>query len=447
MDNSIWFVLLQVVLIALNAIFACAEIAVLSINETKLERMAEQGDKRAKRLHKLTREPAKFLATIQVAITLSGFLGSAFAADNFSEPLVEWVLGLGVNIPRATLDAVAVIVITLILSYFTLVLGELVPKRVAMKRSEQLALGISGLVSGISSVFKPIVWLLTVSTNAVLRLMGIDPNEADEEVSEEEITLMVDAATETGVIDEEEKEFIQNVFAFDDLTAEEIATHRTDLSILWMEDEMDVWAHTIHDSRHTLYPVCEGSPDNIVGILNAKDYFRLSEKTREAVMAEAVRPAYFVPATVKADVLFRSMRKNSHGLAVVLDEYGGVVGIVTLNDLIEELVGDLGEETPEEAISELHLEKISKDTWSIHGNVLLEEIEQALDVALEHEEAGTLTGILFSELGIVPDDGDQAITLEYQGLRFTVTQIQEHQVAQATVTILPKPEETGESED
>lgn len=441
MDNSIWFILLlQVVLIALNAVFACAEIAVLSVNETKLERMAEQGDKRAKRLHKLTREPAKFLATIQVAITLSGFLGSAFAADNFSEPLVEWVLSLGVNIPRATLDAVAVIVITLILSYFTLVLGELVPKRVAMKRSEQLALGISGLVSGISSVFKPIVWLLTVSTNAVLRLMGIDPNEVDEEVSEEEISLMVDAATETGAIDEEEKEFIQNIFEFDDLTAEEIATHRTDLAILWIEDEMDVWAHTIHESRHTLYPVCEGSPDNVVGILNAKDYFRLEEKSRETVMAEAVRPAYFVPATVKADVLFRSMRKNSHGLAVVLDEYGGVVGIITLNDLIEELVGDLGEETPEEAISELRLEKLTDDTWSIHGNVLLEEIEQALDVELEHEEAGTLTGILFSELGIVPDDGKQTITLEYQGLRFTVTEIEEHQVAQATVTILPKPE-------
>ena len=282
--------------------------------------------------------------------------------------------------------------------------------------------------------------MLTISTNAVLRLMGIDPNKADEEVSEEEITLMVDAATETGAIDEEEKEFIQNVFAFDDLTAEDIATHRTDLSILWMEDEMDVWAHTIHESRHTLYPVCEGSPDNIVGILNAKDYFRLDEKARGIVMAEAVRPAYFVPATIKADVLFRNMRKNSQGLAVVLDEYGGVVGIITLNDLIEELVGDLGEETPEEAISELHLEKISEDTWQITGNVLLEEIEEALDIELEHEEAGTLTGILFSELGVVPSDGEQTIAFNYQGLHFDVTRIEEHQVAEATVTILPKEE-------
>ena len=327
-------IILQIVLIALNAIFACAEIAVLSINETKLERMADDGNKKAKRLFKLTREPAKFLATIQVAITLSGFLGSAFAADNFSEPLVDWVVSLGVNIPKATLDAVAVVLITLILSYFTLVFGELVPKRVAMKRSEQLALGISGLVSGISSVFKPIVWFLTVSTNAVLRLIGIDPNEADEDVSEEEIRMMVDAGSEKGAIDQQEKDFIQNVFEFDDLTAEEIATHRTDITILWIEDSMGVWEQTIHDSRHTLYPVCEESADNVVGILNAKDYFRLSEKSRDTVMREAVKPAFFVPATIKADVLFRNMRQTRNSMAVVLDEYGGVVGIVTLNDLI-----------------------------------------------------------------------------------------------------------------
>ena len=263
--------ILQLVLIALNAIFACAELAVLSINETKLERMADQGDKRAKRLFKLTREPAKFLATIQVAITLSGFLGSAFAADGFSEPLVDWILSLGVNIPRSTLDSIAVVVITLILSYFTLVFGELVPKRVAMKKAEALGLSISGLVSGISIVFKPIVWFLSVSTNAVLRLLGIDPNEADEQVNEEEILMMVDAGSEKGAIDEQERAFIQNVFEFDDLTAEEIAVHRTEVAVLWMEDSMEEWARIIHDSRHTLYPVCQDSADNIIGILNAKD--------------------------------------------------------------------------------------------------------------------------------------------------------------------------------
>ena len=437
-------IILQIVLIALNAIFACAEIAVLSISETKLERMAEDGNKKAKRLFRLTREPARFLATIQVAITLSGFLGSAFAADNFSEPLVDWVVSLGVGIPRATLDAVAVVVITLILSYFTLVFGELVPKRVAMKRSEQLALGISGLVSGISTVFKPIVWFLTVSTNAVLRLMGIDPNEAEEDVSEEEIRMMVDAGSEKGAIDEQEKEFIQNVFEFDDLTAAEIATHRTEVIFLWTEDDMDAWAKTIHDSRHTLYPVCDGSADRVVGILNAKDYFRLDSKSRETVMAEAVKDPYFVPATIKADVLLRNMRQSRNSLAVVLDEYGGVVGIVTLSDLIEQLVGDLNEESCQEQICDPHIEQMDEDTWSVIGNVELYDIEQALDVDIGLEEVDTFTGLVFNELGMVPGDGDQDIELDFKGLHIHIKRIEEHQIAHATLTKLPVAEAENE---
>ena len=436
-------IILQIILIALNAVFACAEIAVLSINETKLERMAEQGDKRAKRLFALTREPAKFLSTIQVAITLSGFLGSAFAADNFSGPLVDWVLSLGVNIPRATLDTVAVVLITLILSYFTLVFGELVPKRVAMKRAEQLGLGISGLISGISVVFKPIVWFLSVSTDAVLRLMGIDPNEAEEQVSEEEIRMMVDAGSEKGAIDEQEKEFIQNVFEFDDLTAEEIALHRTEVTILWLEDELDVWAKTIHESRHTLYPVCEGSPDNVIGILNAKDYFRLEEKTKESVVA-LVKPAYFVPETIKADVLFRNMKKTRNIMAVVLDEYGGMVGIITLNDLIEELVGDLGEDTAEEAAAEPHIEQLDENTWAIIGNVELYDIEQTLDVDIGLEEVDTFTGLMFSELGMVPSDGEQSIELEFKGLQIHITRIEDHQIAYA---VIRKQEQPAQAEE
>ena len=233
MSTSIYILLLvQLILIALNAIFASAEIAVLSMNETKLKRMAEQGDSRAKRLVRLTQEPARFLATIQVAITLSGFLGSAFAADNFSEPLVDWVAGMGVDIPRSTLDTVAVILITLILSYFTLVFGELVPKRIAMKKSDELAMGVSGLVTGISIFFKPIVSFLSISTNAVLKIFGIDPNETEDRVSEEEIRMLVDAGSEKGTIDHQEKEFIQNVFEFNDVMAGTIATHRTDVTIL-----------------------------------------------------------------------------------------------------------------------------------------------------------------------------------------------------------------------
>ena len=438
-------VILQIVLIALNAIFACAEIAVLSINETKLERMADQGDKRAKRLFRLTREPAKFLATIQVAITLSGFLGSAFAADSFSEPLVDWIVSLGVKIPESTLDTIAVVLITLILSYFTLVFGELVPKRVAMKKAEALGLGISGLVSGISSVFKPIVWLLSVSTNGVLRLLGIDPNEADEQVNEEEILMMVDAGSEKGAIDEQEKEFIQNVFEFDDLTAEEIAVHRTEVTFLWMEDPMEEWIKTIHESRHTLYPVCDGSPDNIVGILNAKDYFRLEDRSREEVMRGAVKAPFFVPETIKADVLFRKMKKTRNVMAIVLDEYGGMVGIITLNDLIEQLVGDLGEDTAEEEAAEPHVEQLDENTWAIVGNAELRDIEEALGVDIGLEEVETFTGLVFGELDMIPSDGPQDIELDFKGLHIHITKVEDHQIDYAIVTKLASP--NGDEED
>ena len=443
----IGLIILQVVLIALNAIFACAEIAVLSINETKLERMAEQGDRRAKRLYRLTREPAKFLATIQVAITLSGFLGSAFAADSFSEPLVDWVISLGLNLPRATLDSIAVVLITLILSYFTLVFGELVPKRVAMKKAESLGLGISGLVGSISSIFKPIVWLLTVSTNGVLRLMGIDPNEADEQVSEEEIRMMVDAGSEKGAIDEQEKEFIQNVFEFDDLTAEEIAVHRTEVTILWIEDSMEQWDETIHESRHTLYPVCEDSPDNVVGILNAKDYFRLRDKSRKNVMKEAVKPAFFVPETIKADVLFRNMKKTRNVMAIVLDEYGGMVGIITINDLIEQLVGDLGEDTAEEEAAEPHVEMMDENTWAIVGNAELADIEDALGVDIGLEEVETFTGLVFGELDMIPNDGEQNIELDFKGLHIHITRVEDHQIVAATVTRLDIPDAVPEEDE
>ena len=436
MGSSIAFLLLiQVVLIALNAIFASAEIAVLTVNEAKLERMAEQGNKRAGRLFRLTREPAKFLATIQVAITLSGFLGSAFAADNFSDPLVDLILGLGVNIPRSTLDVIAVVLITLILSYVTLIFGELVPKRIAMKRSEQIAMGISGIVSGISVAFKPLVWLLSVSTNLVLRLCGIDPNEAEDQVSEEEIRMMVDAGSEKGTIDHQEKEFIQNVFEFNDIMVGNISTHRTDVVVLWLEDSDEVWEKTIHESRHTLYPVCDGSPDKIVGILNAKDYFRLGDRSRQSVMDQAIHPAYFVPETIKADLLFRNMQKTRNTMAVVMDEYGGMVGIITIYDLIEELVGDLGDEPDDPGDPEPYIEELDSGLWKLVGNVPLKDIHEATGLELCSEDYDTFTGFVFDALGTIPDNGEQDIDLELKGMKIHISRILDHQVDLATIAV------------
>lgn len=435
MDSIGFLLLFQVVLIGLNAIFASAEIAVLSINEAKLERMANEGNVKAKRLFKLIREPAKFLATIQVAITLSGFLGSAFAADNFSEPLVDWMLSLGVNLPVATLDAIAVVVITLILSYFTLIFGELVPKRLAMKKSESIAMGISGIISGIAVVFRPIVWFLSVSTNLVLRLLGIDPDEAEDEVSEEEIRMMVDMGSEKGAIDTQEKEFIQNVFEFNDITAGEIAIHRTDVTMLWMEDPVDTWETTIFEQRHTLYPVCDGSADNVIGVLNAKDYFPLKDKTKENIIATAVHPAFFVPETIKADVLFRNMKKSRNSMAVVLDEYSGMVGIVTMQDLVEELVGDLNDDIPNQDDPEPYIEKVDDNNWKIYGNVALEILEEATGLKLATEDYDTFTGMVFDALGAVPADGEQKISLELENIVIHIQKIEAHQIENATVTV------------
>ena len=430
-SSIIFMILLQVVLIGLNAVFACAEIAVISMNDNKLAKMAAEGDKRAVKLARLTSQPARFLATIQVAITLSGFLGSAFAAENFSGVLVDWLLGLGVPMSEQVLDSIAVVLITIILSYFTLVFGELVPKQVAMRKAEPLALGMSGLISAIARVFAPLVSFLTVSTNAVLRLMGIDPDAEDDEVSEEEIRMMVDVGSEKGTIDHQEREFIQNVFEFDDIAAEEIVTRRQDVDILDIEDSMEAWKEIIFGTGHTLYPVCEGSADKIVGILNAKKYFRLEDKSREAVMEHAVSPAYFVPDKVKADTLFRNMKKDRQAMAVALDEYGGMTGIITMNDLVEQLVGELGYDEEEEAVQAIV--KLNENTWKIHGSALLEEMAEEIGVTLPCDEYDTFNGLVFHELESILEDGADA-EFEVAGLRVKITKVENHLVETALVT-------------
>lgn len=435
-EQIIFSILLQIILIALNAVFACAEIAVISINENKLEYLSEEGNKKAKRLMSLTKQPAKFLATIQVGITLAGFLGSAFAADNFSDILVSLFVSLGSKIPPEVLDTISVVIITLVLSYFTLIFGELVPKRIAMRKAEAIGLGMSGLIYGISKLFAPIVWFLTVSVNGVLRLIGIDPDANEEEVTEEEIRMMVDAGSENGVIDVEEKEFIHNVFEFDDITADEVMTHRTELSLLWLCETDEEWEKTIKETRHTVYPVCDTSPDSIVGTLNIKDYFSLKNKSRENVLKKAVKPAQYVPETVRADVLFRNMKKSRNHFALVLDEYGGVGGIVTINDLLEQLVGDIDDDL---SISDKnsYIEAIDKNTWSVNGAASLEEVAEKLGVALPVDEYETFSGMVFGILGSIPEDGSTPELEEY-GLVIKVTEIKDHKVCRASVCLAGK---------
>ncbi len=446
--------LLQFILILLNAIFACAEIAVLSVSDAKVAKLEEQGNKKAKKLKKLKDKPEKFLSTIQVAITLSGFLGSAFAADNFSGRIVDAVANskaiadAGITVNVAVLETISVVLITLILSYVTLILGELVPKRLAMRKSEEMALAMAGMLCGVAKFFTPIVWILSVSTNGVLRMFGIDPNEEEDDVSEEEIRLMVDEGSQKGVIDEQEQELIENVFEFDDLTVSDFATHRTDITILWMEDSIDEWERTIHETRHLMYPVCGETIDDVVGVLNIKDFFRMrgAGADRDTLVKEIVRPAYFVPDGIHADVLFKQMKHTKQHFAVVLDEYGGMMGIVTMNDLLQQIVGDIADmETAEH--EEPEITALGDDIWCIQGIASLDDVAEELEIDLPTEKYDTMGGYVFSSYGTIPEDGTE-FELELPSLHVKVTEIKDHRIEKMIVTVTrPAPDEEEEDED
>ena len=442
--NLLGQILLQLALIFINAIFACAEIAIISINDAKLNKLSAAGNKKAVTLTKLTGQPARFLSTIQVGITLAGFIGSAFAADNFSGYLTDLFLSWGSKIPLATLDTIATLVITLILSYITLVLGELVPKRIAMRNAEKLALGLSGLIYGISKIFAPVVWLLTISTNGILRLFGIDPNAEEEHVTEEEIRMMLDEGSEKGTIMPDEKDMIHNIFEFDDKTAAEAMTHRTDVTLLWQDDTDEQWEEAIFEGRHSIYPVCGESADDVLGVLHVKDYIGLKNKSREEVLKYAVRPAYFVPETVKTDILFRNMKKSRNHFAIVLDEYGGMSGIVTMSDLLEELVGDLDDDVTM-PLEPPDIEQIDTNTWRIQGWTPLDEVSDALSVPLPEEDYDTFGGLVFGILGAIPEDGSTPQLEEY-GMAIKVLEIKEHRLESALVSLIDAAKKEGAAE-
>lgn len=423
--------ILQVILIFLNAVFASAEIAVISINETKLRQEAKEGDVRAGRLVALTEQPARFLATIQVAITLAGLLGSAFAAENFATPLVALLLNAGVTVPENILKNAAVIIITMILAYFSLVFGELVPKRIAMKKSEALALGLSGLLNVVSKLFAPLVFLLTISTNFILRRMGMNPEEEEEPVSEEEIRMMLNVGNEQGFIKNEEKELIQNVFEFDDINIGQICTHRMDVVYLDMEDSIEEWEKIIFESRHSFYPICGENQDDVIGILDTKDFFRRKDRDKYQLLEYDADKPYFVPETMKADVLLKNMKQQKNYFAVLLDEYGGVAGIITLHDLMEELVGEI-EEEEEETVSDI--EQIGDGKWKISGSASLDKVADCLEMELPIKEYETYGGFLCSVIGRVPNDGEN-FTCDIDKAKVYVHTVKNHRIADTTLEI------------
>ena len=416
-------IILILVLIAIDAFCSCAEIAVISLDASELEKMAEEKNKKAERLLKFLRQPAKFLTMIQAVITLCGFLISAFTADL----LALWMTGLVMEqfthlVSAKVWHNIFLVLITFLLSYVVLVFGILLPKRLAAKRGQKLAFRMSGL----------------------LRLFGIDPNAEAVEVSEEEIRKMADAGSKKGVIDLEENEIIQNLFEFDDMAVDEFATHRTDITLLWTDETLQQWEETIHDSRHTVYPVCEETVDHVVGVLNIKDFFRFRGRTKDFIMKHAVKPAQFIPKSVKADVLFRRMKVSHNHFAVVLDEYGGMVGIVTMNDLLEQLVGDLEDDLAELA-EEPKISRISKDTWKIDGGVDLEDAAEALEVELPVEDYDTFGGFGFGIYGTIPSDGTQ-FEVDACGLHIKILSIKEHRLESAVVCKMTGSENAAEQE-
>ena len=449
MKDVLYPLLLQIILIALNALFASAEIAFLSVNELKIAQLSQKGNKKAKRLEKLTSKPTKFLATIQVAITLAGFFGSAFAAENFSDKLVALIKRTSLNIPLTdkTLDTIAVVLITVILSFFTLLFGELLPKRIAMKKADKIAIALCTPVAFISALFAPLVWLLTVCTNGLLRLFGINPNEEEDKVTEEEILLMVDAGSEEGSIEEDEKEIIQNVFEFNDTTAGEIATHRTDIDMLCTEDTPEEWEQIIHDTRHTFFPVYTDSIDKIIGVLNAKDYFRLEDKSIENVVKNAIRAPYLVPETLAADVLLKNMRTRKEYFAVVMDEYGGTSGIVTLTDLLECIVGDIDYSDDDSAEEEMpEIEQIDDVTFVVSGIAPISDVEKELDRTLDEHDCDTIGGYILSILGSIPEDGT-TFTAENDIFSVEVTDVKDHRIERAVITLKQNEEAEEETEE
>lgn len=428
-------ILLLILLIGLNAFFASAEIALLSLNESKVRQQAEKGDKKAIILKNLLSDPNKFLSTIQIGITLAGFLASAFASDMFAEKLVEFLNRMGLRTPRTLLNNIAVVVITLVLSYFTLVLGELVPKRLAMKKSDLIARIAVGPINALSIVTSPFVGFLSLSTNFVVRLLGIDPNEEEDPITEEEILLMLDEGEEKGTIDESEREMISNIFAFDNKVVTDIMTHRTDVVAIPVDASLNEIVSLVNEEKYTRFPVYEESIDNIIGILHSKELIKYinmgQEEKSNFELSKLIRDPYYVPSSKKTDELFEEMQKNKVHMAVVIDEYGGTAGIVTIEDLMEEIVGNIFDEYDVDE-DENDIEKLDDVTYVINGTIDLDTVEEFFDIKLPVDEYDTLSGFIIGQLGRIPEEHDKP-EVEFNGLVFKVEEIEEKRISKVKV--------------
>lgn len=442
MSDSFRQILLQIILIALNAFFAATEIAVISLNEKKVKAQADDGDKKAVKMLKMIEEPTRFLSTIQIGITLAGFLGSAFAADNFAEGLSDFIVKtFNLNAQSAGIvNTVSVVIITLVLSFFTLVFGELVPKRIAMRNKEKLAGVVCGIISVLAAILKPVIWLLTVSTNGVLRLCGIDPNAKDDPVSEEDIVLMLDAGADEGSLNQGDIEFIKNVFKLDRMTAEDVMTPRKSVVFINSDASEKEIMDIINAEGYSRVPVIGEDEDNIIGILHIRDYLIKKNEPGFKLHDILVQPI-FIPETVHLDLLFKDMQKEHNHLVVVVNEFGETAGIVTLEDIIEEIVGEIWDES-DEAVDQIV--KLDDGSFRVLCTTSINDFFEYFDIDQDEEtEATTVNGWLTEHSKSIPDVGYK---FSYKNLDITVTKADDIMTHEINV-VVKEPEQSEPEEE
>ena len=439
-------VVLLFALILVNAFFAMSEMAIVTLNDSKMEKMADEGHKKAKKVLRLTEDSSRFLSTIQVGVTLAGFLTSAVAATSFSSILTAWLTDLFSITDKSVIGLVAslsLILITIIISYFSLVLGELLPKRIAMHNPESISFRVVGILLFFKAVMRPIVALLSASTNGMLRLFGINPKDAPQAVTEEEIRMLVDVGEEKGVIEESQKEMINNIFEFDDIVAADVMTHRTDVVAIDINDSFTTVLKTVMEEGYSRIPVYDDDLDDIKGVLYVKDLLKfVGQDLPKRGVSKLMRKAYFVPESKKCGELFAEMTEKRIQLAIVSDEYGGFAGIVTIEDLLESIVGNMQDEYDDE---EEEFEKLNDTTYTIDGVTDIEEVEEELGIKLPQGEYDTVAGMIMSILGRIPEENETP-TVEVAGCEFTVESINERRIERVKIVKLPVEEETEEEE-
>ena len=418
-------IILLIVLILVNAYFAAAEIAFISLNDAKIDLMSKDGNKKAKKIKKMLENPSSFLATIQIGITLAGFLSSAFAAETFASELSPVLYDLVPALSIETWHNIAIVLITIILSYFTLVFGELVPKRLAMKYYEKIAFGTIGVIRLIAIVTAPFVKFLTFSTSIVSKIFGVSANE-EESVTEEEIRMMVDVGEEKGTIDKEASEMINNVFEFNDKVVSEIMVPRNDVYAIDMNLSVSKVIDMISEDpefRYSRIPVYDENIDEIKGIVYIKDIL-LSDKNKSIKIKNFVKEAYYVPETMSVNKLFEGLRKNRKQIAVVVDEYGGTAGIVTMEDVLEEIVGEIYDEYD---LVEKSYEQIDENTYMLNGGMSISDVEKVLNIDIPDGDYDTISGYLIEELGRIPDEKEKPV-IETEKAVYKVEKVEDRRI-------------------